>query len=128
MLKDISLQVHAGQTLALVGHSGCGKSTLVQLLQRFYDPQGGSITVDGQDIRDLNIKWLRQHIGVVSQEPVLFATSIQQNIAYGCDDATLEEIEEAAKRANAHDFIMELPEVTLLHLFLVTFAYDLPEW
>ena len=97
--------------MALVGSSGCGKSTVVQLLQRLYDPQGGSITIDGVDIKSLNIKWLRQQIGVVSQEPVLFATSIRQNIAYGCDVATQDEIEAAAKIANAHDFIMDLPQV-----------------
>ena len=112
VLKGFSLHIKAGQTVALVGKSGCGKSTIVQLLQRFYDPQQGSITIDGLDIRHLNINWLRQHIGVVSQEPVLFSTSIWQNIAYGCESVTQDEVEAAAKIANAHDFIMMLPQVS----------------
>jgi ABC-type multidrug transport system fused ATPase/permease subunit len=86
-----------------------GKSTLVQLIQRFYDIESGRLTFDGTDIRQFNLNWLRVKIGVVSQEPVLFALSIKENIAYGKEDATEDEIIEAAKNANAHDFIMQLP-------------------
>ncbi|XP_044065308.1 ATP-binding cassette, sub-family B (MDR/TAP), member 4 isoform X2 [Siniperca chuatsi] len=100
----------SGQTIALVGSSGCGKSTTVQLLQRFYDPQEGAVTIDGHDIRSLNIRYLREMIGVVSQEPILFATTIAENIRYGRLDVTQEEIEQATKEANAYDFIMNLPD------------------
>nr|XP_033786800.1 ATP-binding cassette sub-family B member 5 isoform X2 [Geotrypetes seraphini] len=110
VLNDLSLQVKCGQTVALVGSSGCGKSTTVQLLQRLYDPQQGMITLDGHDIRTLNLKHHRELIGVVSQEPVLFGTTIKNNIRYGREDASDEEIEKAAKEANAYDFIMELPD------------------
>ena len=100
-----------GQTVALVGPSGCGKSTVVQLLQRFYDPLSGTVAIDGIDIRELNIKWLRRNIGIVSQEPNLFATTIAENISYGRDGVTQEEIEKAAREANVHDFISKLPQV-----------------
>ena len=100
-----------GQTVALVGSSGCGKSTVVQLLQRFYDPLEGVVLIDGNNVRDLNIKWLRRNIGVVSQEPVLFGTTIAENIRYGRDGVTQAEIEDAARNANAHDFISKLPLV-----------------
>ena len=93
-----------------MGASGCGKSTVVQLLQRFYDPNSGEVLVGGRDVRTLNIKWLRQHIGVVSQEPVLFDTTIAQNILYGKEGATEEEMKQAAINANAHDFISKLPD------------------
>ncbi|XP_029444667.1 multidrug resistance protein 1-like isoform X2 [Rhinatrema bivittatum] len=109
VLKGLNLKVHNGQTVALVGSSGCGKSTTVQLIQRFYDPENGTITIDGQDIRNLNIRYLREIIGVVSQEPVLFDTTIAENIRYGREDVTMEEIERASKEANAYKFIMELP-------------------
>lgn len=101
--------------MALVGSSGCGKSTVIQLIQRFYDPLEGAVMIDGTDIRQLNIKWLRLHIGVVSQEPVLFATTIAENIRYGRDGVSQQEIETAAKEANAHDFITSLPLVGLIH-------------
>ncbi|XP_065886381.1 ATP-dependent translocase ABCB1-like isoform X2 [Dysidea avara] len=110
VLDDFSISVKPGQTLALVGSSGSGKSTVVQLIQRFYDLNEGQILVGGNDIRKVNLHWLRQHIGVVSQEPVLFASTIAENIRYGKEDATQEEIEEAAKAANAHSFITELPD------------------
>ncbi|XP_048010272.1 ATP-binding cassette, sub-family B (MDR/TAP), member 4 isoform X1 [Megalobrama amblycephala] len=110
VLNGINLKVMSGQTIALVGSSGCGKSTTVQLLQRFYDPQEGTVTIDGHDIRSLNIRSLRGLIGVVSQEPVLFATTISENIRYGRPDVTQEEIEQAAREANAYDFIMKLPD------------------
>ncbi|XP_009482160.2 ATP-binding cassette sub-family B member 5 [Pelecanus crispus] len=110
ILKGLNLKVQTGKTIALVGASGCGKSTTVQLLQRFYDPVQGEITLDGQDIRTLNVKWLRENIGIVSQEPVLFATTIAENIRYGREDISDAEIEQAAKEANAFDFISRLPD------------------
>ena len=108
-MDGFNLKVEVGKTYALVGPSGCGKSTVVQLLQRFYDPNGGVVLVGGKDVRSLNVKWLRQHIGVVSQEPVLFDTTIAENILYGKEGATIEEMKDAAKNANAHDFISKLP-------------------
>ncbi|XP_071446273.1 ATP-dependent translocase ABCB1 [Hetaerina americana] len=110
ILTGLNLTINKGQTVALVGSSGCGKSTCIQLIQRFYDPSSGVVKVDGHDIRDLNVKWLRSHIGVVGQEPVLFASTIAENIRYGRDGVTDEDIETAAKAANAHDFIMKLPQ------------------
>ncbi|XP_078519645.1 ATP-binding cassette sub-family B member 5-like isoform X3 [Lissotriton helveticus] len=110
VLKGFDLKIQSGQTVALVGSSGCGKSTTVQLLQRLYDPQEGTITVDGHDIRSLNVRHYRKLIGVVSQEPVLFGTTIKNNIRYGRDDVTDEEITQAAKEANAYNFIMKLPD------------------
>ncbi|XP_061530026.1 ATP-dependent translocase ABCB1-like isoform X5 [Phycodurus eques] len=110
VLNNMSLSVKSGQTIALVGSSGCGKSTTIQLLQRFYDPQEGSISIDDHDIRSLNIRYLRGMIGVVSQEPVLFATTIAENIRGGRTNVTQHELEQAAKEANAYDFIMNLPD------------------
>ncbi|KAK9396314.1 ATP-binding cassette sub-family B member 5 [Crotalus adamanteus] len=110
ILRGLNLKIQPGQTIALIGSSGCGKSTTIQLLQRFYDPPQGQITIDGHDIRTLNIKWMRKNIGIVSQEPVLFATTIAGNIRYGREDITDAEIEEAAKEANAYDFITKLPD------------------
>ncbi|XP_067869087.1 ATP-binding cassette, sub-family B (MDR/TAP), member 4 isoform X2 [Heterodontus francisci] len=110
ILKGLHLKLKSGQTIALVGSSGCGKSTTIQLLQRFYDPEDGMIMLDGQDIRSLNVRYLREIIGVVSQEPILFATTIAENIRYGRKDVTMAEIEEATKEANAYDFIMKLPD------------------
>ncbi|KAM8869641.1 ATP-dependent translocase ABCB1 isoform 1-T1 [Spinachia spinachia] len=109
ILHNLSLSVKSGQTIALVGSSGCGKSTTIQLLQRFYDPQTGSVSVDGHDIRSLNVRYLREMIGVVSQEPILFATTIAENIRYGRLDVTEQEITQAAKEANAYNFIMDFP-------------------
>ncbi|KAM9304344.1 ATP-dependent translocase ABCB1-like [Morus bassanus] len=109
ILKGLNLKISCGQTVALVGGSGCGKSTTVQLIQRFYDPKEGTVTIDGQDIKTLNVRYLREIIGVVNQEPVLFATTITENIRYGREDITMEEIEKATKEANAYDFIMKLP-------------------
>lgn len=111
ILNGISFHANRGQTIALVGSSGSGKSTCIQLLQRFYDPDSGSVIIDGQSVGDYNLKWLREHIGVVSQEPILFQATIKENIRFGRDSATDEEIHEAAKMANAHDFIMTLPDV-----------------
>uniref|UniRef100_A0A8B9YNS3 ATP binding cassette subfamily B member 4 n=1 Tax=Bos mutus grunniens TaxID=30521 RepID=A0A8B9YNS3_BOSMU len=110
ILKGLNLKVESGQTVALVGNSGCGKSTVVQLVQRLYDPDVGSIIIDGQDIRTFNVKYLREIIGVVSQEPVLFATTIAENIRYGRGNVTMDEIKQAVKEANAYEFIMRLPQ------------------
>ncbi|KAL5057697.1 hypothetical protein RYX36_029301 [Vicia faba] len=109
ILKKFCLKIPAGKTVALVGESGSGKSTVVSLLQRFYDPIGGEIRLDGVAIHKLKIKWLRSVMGLVSQEPALFATSIKENIMFGKEDATEDEIVEAAKICNAHDFISLLP-------------------
>ncbi|XP_041039515.1 ATP-binding cassette, sub-family B (MDR/TAP), member 4 isoform X1 [Carcharodon carcharias] len=110
ILKGLHLKLKSGQTIALVGSSGCGKSTTIQLLQRFYDPADGMILLDGHDIRTLNVMHLREMIGVVNQEPILFATTIAENIRYGREDVSMTEIEEATKEANAYDFIMKLPK------------------
>ncbi|XP_015281625.1 PREDICTED: ATP-binding cassette sub-family B member 5 [Gekko japonicus] len=110
ILKGLNLKIQPGKTIAFVGSSGCGKSTTIQLLQRFYDPNEGKITIDRHDIRTLNIKWMRENIGIVSQEPTLFATTIAGNIRYGREDVTDAEIAEAAKEANAYDFISKLPD------------------
>jgi len=110
VFDGFNLEVQAGQTVALCGPSGGGKSTVVQLLERFYDPTSGSITLDGNKLSDLNVRWLRQQIGLVSQEPKLFACTIRENIKIGRPDATDEEVEAAAKKANAHDFISTFPE------------------
>jgi ATP-binding cassette subfamily B (MDR/TAP) protein 1 len=100
-----SLSVQAGQTVALCGASGSGKSTIIALIERFYDPQGGVVTLDGHDLKSLNVRWLRSQLGLVGQEPVLFKGTVAENIAYGYFEATQEEIEAAAKMANAHEFI-----------------------
>ena len=112
ILNGISFDVQRGQTIALVGSSGSGKSTCVQLLQRFYDSDSGSVSIDGHQVTEYNLKWLRQHIGVVSQEPILFQATIRENILFGRDTATDVEVHQAAKMANAHDFIMALPDVS----------------
>ncbi|GMP84922.1 hypothetical protein CsSME_00038263 [Camellia sinensis var. sinensis] len=110
ILRNFSLTVPAGKTIALVGSSGSGKSTVVSLIERFYDPTSGQVVLDGHDIKTLKLRWLRQQIGLVSQEPALFATSIKENILLGRPDASLVEIEEAARVANAHSFIIKLPD------------------
>ncbi|XP_016510708.1 ABC transporter B family member 1 [Nicotiana tabacum] len=110
ILDNFNLIVPAGKTIALVGSSGSGKSTVVSLIERFYDPTSGQLLLDGNDIKTLKLKWLRQQIGLVSQEPALFATSIKENILLGRPDATQIEIEEAARVANAHSFIIKLPD------------------
>lgn len=109
VLKGLNLNINRGETVALVGSSGCGKSTTIQLIQRFYDTDSGRVLVDGNDIKELNVNWLRSKIGVVGQEPVLFGTTIYENIRYGFDEATKDQIERAAKAANAHNFIKTLP-------------------
>ncbi|CAI5497944.1 unnamed protein product, partial [Closterium sp. Naga37s-1] len=109
IFKDFSLAIPAGTTVALVGPSGSGKSTVVALIQRFYDPTAGAVLLDGADLRQLSLTWLRSQLGLVSQEPSLFATSILENIRYGKEDATQEEVEQAARIANAHSFVTALP-------------------
>ncbi|CAN6843840.1 unnamed protein product [Brassica oleracea] len=110
ILNDFTLSVPAGKTIAMVGSSGSGKSTVVSLIERFYDPASGQVLLDGRDLKTLKLKWLRQQIGLVSQEPALFATSIRENILLGRPDADQVEIEEAARVANAHSFIIKLPD------------------
>lgn len=110
LLKDININIEKGKTIALVGQSGSGKSTLVDLIPRYRDVCAGSITIDGKDIRDVRIKDLRSLIGNVNQEAILFNDTIFNNIAFGVEGATLEQVMEAAKIANAHDFIMEKEE------------------
>lgn len=109
VLKGVDLYLPRNTTLALVGASGAGKSTLADLLPRFYDPTSGCITIDGQDLRDLDFRTLRRSMGIVSQDTFLFNTTVRGNIAYGCPEATDDQVIEAAKQANAYDFIMQLP-------------------
>ncbi|PNT61308.1 ABC transporter B family member 15 [Brachypodium distachyon] len=109
VLNGINLTISEGATVGLVGGSGSGKSTVVALLQRFYSPDTGAVTLDGHDIGTLNVEWLRSQIGLVSQEPVLFATSIKENILFGNETASLKQVVDAAKMANAHEFITKLP-------------------
>nr|QNH67870.1 ATP-binding cassette transporter subfamily B member 1-like protein X3 [Brachionus rotundiformis] len=106
VLKGLSFKIPAGKTVALVGSSGGGKSTVVSLLQRFYLPESGLIKIDGYPVDTLDLNWLRSQSALVSQEPILFTNTIKENIRLGCLDATDEEIEQAAKKANAHDFIL----------------------
>ncbi|XP_059962381.1 bile salt export pump isoform X3 [Mesoplodon densirostris] len=110
ILNNLSMVIKSGEMTAMVGSSGAGKSTALQLIQRFYDPSEGMVTLDGHDIRSLNIQWLRAQIGIVEQEPVLFSTTIAENIRYGREDAMMEDIVQAAKEANAYSFIMDLPQ------------------
>ncbi|XP_040379594.1 ABC transporter B family member 15-like [Oryza brachyantha] len=109
VLNGFSLTISEGDTVGLVGGSGSGKSTVISLLQRFYSPDAGEILLDGHGIGTLNAEWLRSQIGLVSQEPVLFATSIRENILFGNETASLKQVVAAAKMANAHEFIVKLP-------------------
>lgn len=109
IFDGLNLTIRQGETLALVGSSGGGKSTVIQLIERFYDPLSGFIKINGIPLTDVNLKSLRNQIGLVQQEPTLFATTVAENIAYGYPDASQEQIEEAAKLANAHDFIINFP-------------------
>ncbi|XP_068639940.1 ABC transporter B family member 13-like [Aristolochia californica] len=110
IFDNLSFSIGAGKTCAFVGPSGSGKSTIISLVERFYDPTSGQILLDGHDLRSLQLKWLRHQIGLVNQEPTLFATSIVENILYGEEDADMDRVVEAAKAANAHSFIQALPE------------------
>lgn len=105
ILNGLSLKIDAGKTVALVGESGSGKSTIIALIERFYDPSKGSIEIDGNDIKNYNLKYLRSRIALVSQEPSIFAGTIRDNILYGKENSNETEIETAAKLANAHEFI-----------------------
>ena len=109
ILDGINLSIGKGKTIAIVGSSGAGKSTLVDLIPRFYDVCAGSVEIDGKDVRKLRLADLRSLIGNVNQEPILFNDTIFNNIAFGVENATPEQVEEAARIANAHDFIMEKP-------------------
>ena len=110
VLRDINLHVQPGEMIGLVGHSGAGKSTLINLICRFYTPDSGQLEIDGEDIRQINLKDLRQQIGVVLQDPYLFSGTIAENIAYAHPDAAMEDIIAAAKAANAHEFIVKFPD------------------
>lgn len=114
ILQGLDVHVKPGQTLALVGPSGCGKSTVISLLERLYDPLEGVVSVDNNDLRQMNPKHLRKHIALVSQEPILFDTSIRANIVYGLNEGeyTEQQIEQACAKANIHNFIAELPDVS----------------
>lgn len=110
ILTNIHLSVRFGETIALVGHNGCGKTTLLGLIPRFYDPDHGTILIDGQDLRKLNLRSVRQQMGIVTQETILFDDTIANNIAYGSRSAKAEEIEAAARRADIHDWIITQPQ------------------
>jgi ABC-type multidrug transport system fused ATPase/permease subunit len=110
VLHDINFRVQPGQVVAIVGPTGAGKTTLANLIARFYDPREGHVTLDGHDLRDLTVNTLRENIALVIQEPILFSCSLRENIAYGRPSASIEEIVAAAKDANAHEFISQLPE------------------
>lgn len=110
VLSNLSFKIPAGRSIALVGPSGSGKTTICSLLPRFYDVTDGRITIDGHDVRGLTLKSLRSQIGIVQQDVYLFCGTIRENISYGKPDATADEIIEAAKKANIHDFIEELPD------------------
>jgi subfamily B ATP-binding cassette protein MsbA len=109
VLKHVSAKINKGEIIAVVGHSGSGKTTFVDLIPRFYDPIGGGIYVDGVDLRKLKVKSLRENIGIVTQETILFNDTVRSNIAYGLDDCPLERVIAAAKAANAHNFISAMP-------------------
>jgi len=110
VLKGVSFTVHPGEVVALVGPSGSGKSSLVGMVPRFYDPQAGKVLVDGNDVRDVTFESLRRQIGIVPQETILFSGTVAENIAYGQDSFDMKEVEQAARIANAHDFILALPK------------------
>lgn len=130
ILKNFNLKVPAGRMVAFVGSSGSGKSTVIALLERLYDPERGEILLDGVDIKKLKLKWLRSQMGLVSQEPTLFAMSIQENIILGKEDATTEEVVAAAKASGAHSFISQFPQgydtqVTYLDSYLYLRSFHL---
>lgn len=109
VLSNFSVKVNGGQTVALVGVSGSGKSTIISLIERFYDPVAGQVLLDGRDLKLYNLRWLRSHMGLVHQEPIIFSTTIRENIIYARHNATEAEMKEAARIANAHRFISSLP-------------------
>jgi ATP-binding cassette subfamily B protein len=110
VLRGIDLEIAPGTTIALIGHTGSGKSTLTSLVPRFYDVTGGRVTVDGADIRDVTLTSLRREIGIVSQDPFLFSATVRENIAFGRGDLSDDEVERAARAAQAHEFIERLPK------------------
>jgi ATP-binding cassette subfamily B protein len=110
VLQDVSLELTAGRVVALIGHTGAGKTTLASLVPRFYDVQRGRVTIDGADVRDLKLTSLRGAIGVIAQDPFLFSATVRENIAFGRADATDEEVERAARLAQAHEFVDALPD------------------
>ena len=110
VLREVELELAAGRVVALVGHTGSGKTTLASLVPRFYDVQQGRVTVDGVDVRDLTLASLRSEIGVIAQDPFLFSATVRENIAFGRPDATDEDVERAARLAQAHDFVAALPD------------------
>jgi ABC-type multidrug transport system fused ATPase/permease subunit len=110
VLADVDLELDPGRTVALIGHTGSGKTTLASLIPRFYDVTAGRVTVDGVDVRDLKLPSLRRAIGIVAQDPFLFSATVAENIAFGAPEATREDVEQAARLAQAHDFIAELPD------------------
>jgi len=109
VLRNINMTAAPGQTVAILGATGSGKSTIINLIPRFYDATEGRITLDGHDLRDITIKSLRGHIGIVRQDPFIFSTTFKENIAFGVDDAKLEDIKKAAERAKIADYIESLP-------------------
>ncbi|KZV43331.1 ABC transporter B family member 6-like [Dorcoceras hygrometricum] len=109
VLSNFSLRVNGGQTVAVVGVSGSGKSTIISLIERFYDPVAGQMLLDGRDLKSYNLRWLRNHLGLVQQEPIIFSTTIRENIIYARHNASEAEMKEAARIANAHHFISSLP-------------------
>ncbi|KAF5754092.1 putative Type I protein exporter [Helianthus annuus] len=119
IFSGFSLCISSGTTAALVGQSGSGKSTVISLIERFYDPQQGEILIDNINLKEFQIKWIREKIGLVSQEPVLFTSSIKDNILYGKDDASMDEIRVAVELANAAKFIDKLPKVSNLLKHLI---------
>jgi ATP-binding cassette subfamily B protein len=110
VLDGIDLEIAPGRVVALIGHTGSGKTTLAALVPRFYDPDAGTVSIDGVDVRDVELRSLRRSIGIVSQDPFLFSTTVRENIGFGVVDATPEEVERAARHAQAHDFITALPD------------------
>lgn len=126
ILSGFSLSIQKGKTSALVGHSGSGKSTIISLIERFYDPQSGEVVIDGINIKDFQLKWIRDKISLVSQEPVLFTGTIKDNIAYGKTGATIQEIRAVVELANAAKFIDTFPKVNLpffFSYFIVKYLY-----
>ncbi|GMS96690.1 hypothetical protein PENTCL1PPCAC_18865, partial [Pristionchus entomophagus] len=110
VLNGFNLIIEPGETVAFVGHSGCGKSTAVGLLTRLYEYERGQVLIDGQDVRSLNLQWLRQHIGIVQQEPIIFNDTVANNLRMGDPDISAEDMERLCRMANAHEFVSRLPK------------------